>query len=401
MTDTTTIPATPDAAPIDAEFEPAPPREDEAARVVIKRRGPGWGVALLLGTVSLTSLALAAYASGFVPGFAPKVAGIDEVKTQVAALKTDSALAREDRTRLSADISKAQGAAGDLDVLKREMETQLADVTGALSVLETDVAALSTLPDMRGAEASSAPVESVDSATPDATLTATVPEALEARISALETAVAALEDARVLSDADVAAGEDLTDTIADLRADIDALKAAPQSVPAPAINTNIADAALALSAIEAAARRGKPFQTAFDDLSETMPDAPILARLEPLASENVPTYTDLRRAFDALQDQARDAAAAADTSTPGWMRTVFGDGLKVRRDGEVPIDDLLQATSAALAKNNLDAAFEQIDAMPGSVQSVFTDWRDSARKRQVLEDTLDALRLTMIAKDRP
>ena len=83
------------------------------------------------------------------------------------------------------------------------------------------------------------------------------------------------------------------------------------------------------------------------------------------------------------------------------MRSIFGDGVTVRREGETVLKDELEDAVKHLQAGDLDRTITQIEALDPAVQTVFTDWLDNARKRQMLEDTLEALRLTMISKDRP
>ena len=405
MTDAPLPPAQPDEAPIDAEFEPATVQtEPEATQTTakVKRSGPGWGTAILLGAVSLGSLGLAAFATGLVPGFAPKTAGVDELKTQIAALQADRDIARTERAELGAVVERGKEMRRYVDRTVEGIEQKIADVNGALEVLEAD------LNEVRDAPPAAMPevVAVTDAATGETVQMITDPVII-ARIEALELAMTGLQDASI------ATGEAVIDTdfakaVEDLRGEIETLKETQAALLATEntklstedkVDTSTTDAALALSAIEAAARRGQPFQSAYQKLAGAMPEAPVLKRLQPLSETGAPTYSDLREQFSALTKDALDAEAEADTSTPGWMRTVFGDGIKVRRDGEVAAEDVITAASDALANNDIRAALTQIDRLSPAVQSVFTDWRDSAQQRQSLESALDALRLTMIAKD--
>ena len=88
-------------------------------------------------------------------------------------------------------------------------------------------------------------------------------------------------------------------------------------------------------------------------------------------------------------------------ATQSVLNSLFGDGIRVRREGEVDTADVLATAESALVTGDLDAALNTLDTLPAEIQSVFTDWRDNAEKRLTLEDSLDTLRLAMIAKDRP
>ena len=132
-----------------------------------------------------------------------------------------------------------------------------------------------------------------------------------------------------------------------------------------------------------------------------MPSNDAVARLAPIAANAVPTLSDLRERFPALVDQALDAAAQAQGSGSSWMRSLFGDGIQVRRAGEVTSGDHLSRAQVALDQGNLSDSIEHIRAAEPDVQSVFTDWLDNAEDRLLLEQTLEALRLAMIAEERP
>ena len=83
------------------------------------------------------------------------------------------------------------------------------------------------------------------------------------------------------------------------------------------------------------------------------------------------------------------------------VRGVFGDGIQVRKQGEVTSSDHLDRARTALDAGELAESIEHIRAADPEIQPVFTDWMDNAENRHVLEQTLEALRLTMIAEERP
>ncbi|MEO0467881.1 MAG: hypothetical protein AAF216_15180, partial [Pseudomonadota bacterium] len=99
---------------------------------------------------------------------------------------------------------------------------------------------------------------------------------------------------------------------------------------------------------------------------------------------------------EALDQDARDDGAGS-----SWMRTVFGDGIQIRRSGETTPRDQLMTAQTALEAGDLATAIEQIRSLDADLQPVFTDWLDNADNRYRLEETLEALRLTMIAEERP
>ena len=132
-----------------------------------------------------------------------------------------------------------------------------------------------------------------------------------------------------------------------------------------------------------------------------MPGYQASGRLAPLATDPIPTLSDLSGTLPELTDRALDQDARAAGTGNSWMRQVFGDGIQVRRDGELTTTDHLRGAETALAAGDLGTAIEQIRALDADLQPVFTDWLNNADNRLMLEQTLEALRLTMIAEERP
>ena len=63
--------------------------------------------------------------------------------------------------------------------------------------------------------------------------------------------------------------------------------------------------------------------------------------------------------------------------------------------------DQLNAAADALQAGDLSNAIQSVRVLDADLQPVFTDWLDNAEDRLLLEETLEALRLTMIAEERP
>lgn len=383
MTESSLPPSSGDDAPIDAEFEPAAPSN---ARKPTARSGPGWLAFGILGLVSAFAIVLAAASAGYVPGFKPGAGTVQTLENQLVELKstdetqagTSTANASEiEALKRRADSLQADRtrAVTDIRALKRDIETLQADI----STLQR--ARIANLADARDAE----------------TDAETAPAAETPDLSALEARVTSLEDALVsqLGTYD-ATLEALKTRLADLEA-----QAETESITAADSTNSRTEAALALSSIEAAARRGRPFLSAHQKLAAAMPSNQAVARLSGIASDAVPTVADLRAAFPALRTQALDRDAQAEGGASGWMRGLFGDGIQVRKSGEVTTADQLNAAADALQAGDLSTAIQSVRALDADLQRVFTDWLDNAEDRLLLEETLEALRLTMIAEERP
>ncbi len=380
MTDTPSPTAAEDPAPIDAEFEPAEPGTSE-----FSRRGPGWRVVAGSVLAALIGLGVGAAALGLIPGLSP--GGSDEaaLKQEIAKLKVDLAAATADGNDLATRYEATKTEVNSLTRRLGEASRARGELNDRLSAIEADIKALA-------AQAQIAPTIDPDTGAP--TMSPVNPLILD-RIEALESAITSFPSEGVSPAPDTAS---LRSEITALRARLDALQAAPPPIPSATLD---AEAALALAAIEAAARRGRPFQSGYQRLAAIMPDNTSVQVLGPLAAQDIPTEADLIDRFRALGPAALDAESDAIGPGASWMRGVFGDGITIRRTGEGSTAEILAQTEGHLDQGDLGLAIETIETLASPVQSVFTDWLDNARKREALEDALEALRLTMIAKDRP
>ncbi len=376
MTDTTSPPNPDDDAPIDAEFEPALSRQSSRSR----RRSPGWLAFLVLGSLSFLSFALAAVAFGLIPG----------LKAEITTLRAERDIAQEARTALALEITNNNAKL-------RVLNTALKDTSGSVAIIENLIEAMQNSVDELSARPALA--SATDPETGEAVLTPVNPLVLD-RLEMLENAIS------VFPSAGPTTGETdaLIAQIAELRLEMERLhEVGDHSTLLPVTEAENPDAAaaLALSAIEAAARRGQPFQSGYQRLVTAMPDNREVKTLELLARTGAPTLADLREQFSELARRALDVEAVRIGGGASWMRSIFGDGITIRRTGENGAADAINGAKASLSQGDLPAAIAQIETLETDVQSVFTDWLDNARKRQSLEDGLEALRLAMIAKDHP
>ncbi|MEM9569908.1 MAG: hypothetical protein AAF996_00490 [Pseudomonadota bacterium] len=378
MTDTTLPPSSQDDPPIDAEFEPATPAEPETSE---RRNGPGWFVVGVSFLTAFVALMLAAATAGYVPGFKPGTGPLESVRSDLATVQTDLNQDLSETATLSTDIAALQSRADSLSADRTRANAELRNLSTEIETLQADISML------QRARVASLAEAGEDSSTPDGS-----PD-----LTSISARVTAVEDALVTQlGAYDSALENLKSRLTELES-----QAASEQLNAASASNARTEAALALSAIEAAARRGRPFLSAQQKLAAALPNNDAVMRLAPIAPKAIPTLADLRDAFPPLLDAALDASARAEGGNSGWMRQIFGDGIQVRREGDVTTGDYLDRAKAALEAGELAATMEHIRATGPIIQPVFTDWLNNAEDRHLLEQTLEALRLTMIAEERP
>lgn len=378
MTESSLPPLPTDDAPIDAEFEPAA-RDDTAPPR--HAGGPGWMAFGGLGVLTLSALGLAAATAGFVPGFQPGSHVIDSVQSELASVQTGLNEDESKTETLNTEIAALQARADSLSADRTRASTDFRNIRTEIEILQADISVL-----QRARVASLADGNTSSGASGDG------PD-----LTALATRVTAIEDALVTQ---LGTYESALENLKTRLNDLESQAASDGLNAANATNVKT-EAALALSAIEAAARRGRPFLSAQQKLATALPGNEAVTRLAPLASQAIPTLSDLRASFPALVQTALDTSARAEGRSSSWIRGVFGDGIQVRKQGEVTSSDYLDRARTALDAGELAESIEHIRAAGPEIQPVFTDWMDNAENRHMLEQTLEALRLTMIAEERP
>ena len=135
-----------------------------------------------------------------------------------------------------------------------------------------------------------------------------------------------------------------------------------------------------------------------------MPNNDAVASLAAIAPKAVPTLGRFaQRLSGPVKDAALDASAQAEGGNSGWMRgKCLGMASKCAAPAKSPSSDHLDASqSRAFDAGELSDSIEHIRAADPDIQPVFTDWVSNAEDRHALEQTLEALRLTMIAEERP
>lgn len=377
MSDPSLSPSERDNDPIDAEFEPAStPIKSRADR----NAGPGW---LAFTVLAVMCLGLSAAGAGLVPGFKPGADDLNMLQNDLATLQSERATQSEQSATLNTELEALKSRADNLQADRTRAMTDIRGLRGEIEALQGDISALQRAQIANLSESDETAPMPMPAERPD--------------LTALETRVSAVEDALVTQ---LGAYENALELLKTRLVTLEA-QASDESLTSATATNARTEAALALSAIEAAARRGRPFLTAQQKLVTAMPGNQAAQRLAPIASKAVPTGADLTNDFPALMREALDAEARLEGTGSSWMRGIFGDGIQIRREGETTNRGTLEAAESSLEAGDLAGAITLIETLDPDLQAVFTDWRNNAEDRHMLEQSLEALRLTMIAEERP
>ncbi|MEO0881640.1 MAG: hypothetical protein AAFY34_02805 [Pseudomonadota bacterium] len=430
-----------EAEPIDADFEPAPPRPDYVTASDDASRGPGWialgitGVAATLfgGLIAggLNWAGNGAYAPQTLAGEVETLSANQQaVEAGLDALRTELTGAREQMDR---ELSAAAAGSGDNEAVA-SLTAEIETLNGRLDVLQTGENDLDGL---------SALIDRVDMLERADESEVTSPRLANRAITALRTRVETIEEAQdqianrqairaeALADLltrmealETAAGTQTADDIASLRSDIELLKAnlAAETSTAADIQSlqetvtalreqgdadgedALASKALfALLTMEAAAGDGRPFQSAHAQLQAALPGNETVTGLSALANQPVPTIALLQAQFDDAAVSARDAVLAAEPEADGWgwLRNVFGEDIEIRRSGaDETTEDKLNTAATALDAQDLRGAVDVVKTLDGPAAAAFEGWLADAEKRLVLDESLDTLRLVLLGAER-
>lgn len=354
MTDTSTPGHEPHAEPIDAHFEPAP----DPLPVKAKAGGPGWG-----------GVAVAAVAAALL-GAAGGIFGRDLV------LPGESAALDRQLADLTAQQAEFERRLTEMPEASDELSSLIGEVSSNSRKLNELLASGAGIPAVEGLTARIEALERIEpgeGATPAEALRTLA--ALEARLTAMEQAATAAASAAAAPPAE------------------------PQAEPE---KDRSAEAALALSAIESAARRGAGFEADYRTLRAAVPGNQTVRRLAPYIS-GVPTtsrlqadFTDMRAAVTAAGKT--DAAAEQPQSQLSWLNRVFGDAVTVRpaNKRENPVVTTLDTASKALAAGDLSASVKALATLEGNAARAAQDWTREANRRITLEAVLEDVRLSLL-----
>ena len=379
--------------PIDADFEPAFEEAGDAPANGAAGSGPGWlavAVAALIaagigGAIGIIAT-MAIPDTGDSGDVAALTAELEALKAgqEAADLERNKVIrdAAEMESRLNTGLNSAATGSPDLrplqdelDSLSRRLDAALATDSGdALATLSTRLDALEAV-DTSGEATAAELARSLG--------------ALSERVTALETRLASLQSDMLRSSGDTT---ELTSLIERMRNDEAAVRAKAEA------SETSADAALALSAIEAASRRGSSFESDYRKLRAVMPKSATVRTLGEVATTGAPTLAELQQSFGPASARARVAVPAERQGALGWLNNMFGDAVTVRgaegeEDGAAVT---LSRAKAALDAGDLEGAVSALGALSGEPAAAMADWTGSANRRITLEAGLEALRLNMI-----
>lgn len=451
-----------DGDPIDAQFEPAPPAADYVEKPIAGAAGPGWialGVTGLLATILGAGLGAQFGQGGGAYAPATLIADVQEVaedqmdqdkrvSDQIAALEGDLRRGLQTATAARGDAQAVAALTSEVEALNERLEAL--DISRQ-EAGEAETYDMAELYDRIEAleQADEEDVKSPRIANRAITvLRRRLDEVEEARLVEQDERVA-MENALLESfsqlearlgdggtrEAGTGAGAS-PGVIADLRADIEALQTASDAArTAQADNERLARwveelrereaetaervaaatqqfaavgnasaAALAMLSIEAAAREGRPFQSAFAQLDRALPDNAIVTQLKPLAAQGAPTLSALQTGFAEAREAAAGVAVQDSDSRDGWgwVRRTFGDDVQIRRSGETDdiFEGIMDEAAGALERRDLIAAISAVETLGEARGEVFADWLVGAAERRQLEEALDTLRLALMNSER-
>ena len=379
--------------PIDADFEPAFDETGDAPANGAEGSGPGWlGVAVAALIAAGIGGAIGIIATMAIPDtgdggdVAALTAELDALKAdqEAADLERNKVIrdAAEMESRLNTGLNSVASGSPDLRPLQDELDAlsrrlDAAEAAGSRDALAT----LSTRLDV---------LEAVDtSGEATAAELARSLGALSERVTALETRLASLQSDMLRSSGDTT---ELTSLIERMRNDEAAVRAKAEA------SETSADAALALSAIEAASRRGSSFESDYRKLRAVMPKSATVRTLGEVATTGAPTLAELQQSFGPASAKARAAVPAERQGALGWLNNMFGDAVTVRgaegeEDGAAVT---LSRAKTALDAGDLEGAVSALATLSGEPAAAMADWTGSANRRITLEAGLEALRLNMI-----
>lgn len=258
--------------------------------------------------------------------------------------------------------------------------------TAELDALKAEVANLAARPAAEGtdpalAERVSALEESVANATSAPTADAAAVEALKTQLAGAEQAIQSLR-------AEIASNKQA------LEQSTTRLDEAERKLEEPRSDVEMARA-IALSGLKTAIDRGGPFLSELDALKSVSPEDPAVAALTPLASNGVPSRSDLSRDFNQVADDILSAIKQPEAGE-GWTDRLLASArslVKVRPvgnvEGETP-EAIVARVENKLQNGDLKGAALEWETLPEAGKQASSDFATKLKNRIEAEERVSS-----------
>ena len=273
--------------------------------------------------------------------------------------------------------------AGIVPGLGPDQQAQAPAIDAAeLDALKAEVADLAARPAAEGtdpalAERVSALEESVANATSAPTADAAAVEALKTQLTGAEQAIQSLR-------AEIASNKQA------LEQSTTRLDEAERKLEEPRSDVEMARA-IALSGLKTAIDRGGPFLSELDALKSVSPEDPAVAALTPLASNGVPSRSDLVRDFNQGADDILSAINQPEAGE-GWTDRLLASArslVKVRPvgnvEGETP-EAIVARVENKLQNGDLKGAALEWETLPEAGKQASSDFATKLKNRIEAEE---------------
>lgn len=334
-------------------------------------RGLGAGV---IGGVVALALAGGLQFAGLLgaPGQNASGVSIDDVNSQVAALKSEIARLKETNggdmsSRIDGFSSALDHVKSDVAALKSAVQSggtgdsaAIASLTDKLSQVETAVATLSQAP--KAAPVDLGPVNE--------------------KLAGLDALVKSAGDAAKTDDGRIGA---LEQSVSQLSGKVEAQASQPKIA-----------LAIAASALKAALDRGAPFSAELETFAAIAPNAPELATLRGYADKGVPTRAEIATQVDAAANAMVAAAKPADANA-GFLQNLLSSAqslVKVRPVGAVEgkgAPETVARMEVAVSQGDYAKALSEYETLPEAAKAAGADFAGKLKARIEVEAQIGAL----------
>jgi len=176
--------------------------------------------------------------------------------------------------------------------------------------------------------------------------------------------------------------------VAGLRSEVATLEARQAKI------LDAATEALAVAALSRVADQPRPFGESLSAFAKALPNA-ATAALTPLALQGAPTRAELARSLDDLAARvAVEARAPAEgASLPARLAYALSRLVSIRRvdpAGSGP-DAIIARAEIAANAGDIEGALGLLSRLPGSTKAALAGWRDSARRRVAIDQSIAGL----------